>query len=45
MIDQVKNDIEKLKQLIDNHEVVFLLMDTRESRWLPTLLAAVNNKV
>lgn len=45
VIDQVKNDIEKLKQLIDNHEVVFLLMDTRESRWLPTLLAAVNNKV
>jgi len=42
---KVKKDVEKLEQLIVSHDVVFLLMDTRESRWLPTLLAAVNQKL
>lgn len=41
---QVAADVEKLRSLIAAHDVVYLLMDTRESRWLPTLLAAAGGK-
>eukprot|EP00882_Tetradesmus_deserticola_P015848 GHRQ01016898.1.p1 GENE.GHRQ01016898.1~~GHRQ01016898.1.p1 ORF type:complete len:260 (-),score=105.96 GHRQ01016898.1:574-1353(-) len=37
--------MEQLAQLVDRHDVIFLLTDTRESRWLPTLLAAAAGKV
>ena len=42
---QVQADTEQLADLIANHDVVFELMDTRESRWLPTLLAAAEDKL
>ena len=41
----VLDDIRRLKELVDEHDVVFLLTDTRESRWLPTVLCADANKV
>ncbi|GAA5798153.1 hypothetical protein HPULCUR_003553 [Helicostylum pulchrum] len=43
--ENLLNDIEKLTQLIESHDVVFLLTDSRESRWFPTLLATLKKKV
>jgi len=37
--EAVRKDVEKLHSLIDENDVVFLLTDTRESRWLPTVMA------
>lgn len=42
---QAKSDVAKLEMLIDEHDAVFLLMDSRESRWLPTVLGAAKGKV
>ncbi|GAB0143683.1 Autophagy- protein 7 (Autophagy- E1-like activating enzyme atg7) [Epichloe bromicola] len=38
-------DLVKLEQLIEAHDVVFLLMDTRESRWLPTVIGKARGKI
>ncbi|KAG6008707.1 Autophagy protein 7 [Claviceps maximensis] len=42
---RTKADLEKLETLIDAHDVVFLLMDTRESRWLPTVIGKARGKI
>ncbi|KAK6904040.1 E1-like protein-activating enzyme Gsa7p/Apg7p [Kwoniella mangroviensis CBS 8507] len=38
-------DIRKLEELISQHDVIFLLMDSRESRWLPTLISMNQSKI
>ena len=43
--EQAQRDVEQLEKLISEHDVVFLLMDTRESRWLPTVIAGSKRKV
>ncbi|RKF60169.1 Ubiquitin-like modifier-activating enzyme atg7 [Erysiphe neolycopersici] len=42
---QTRNDFEMLERLIDEHDAIFLLMDTRESRWLPTVIGKAKNKI
>lgn len=41
----VRQDYEKLHDLISSHDAVFLLMDTRESRWLPTVIGKSLGKI
>ena len=38
-------DFELLQKLIEDHDAVFLLMDTRESRWLPTVMGKAAGKI
>lgn len=42
---QTQQDAAQIEALIKAHDVIFLLMDTRESRWLPTMLCALHDKV
>ncbi len=41
----LRQAFEQLQSLVAEHDVVFLLTDTRESRWLPALLAAAHGRL
>lgn len=42
---EVKATLELLTKLIEEHDVLYLGLDSREARWLPTVIAAAKGKV
>eukprot|EP01116_Phalansterium_solitarium_P005562 TRINITY_DN1735_c0_g2_i2.p1 TRINITY_DN1735_c0_g2~~TRINITY_DN1735_c0_g2_i2.p1 ORF type:complete len:716 (+),score=212.12 TRINITY_DN1735_c0_g2_i2:935-3082(+) len=45
LLDQTRASVARLEALIAEHDAVFLLLDSREARWLPTLIAASHGKL
>jgi len=45
LAESLETTVEQLDSMVQDCDVVFLLTDTRESRWLPTVMAAAHDKI
>ncbi|XP_013183653.2 ubiquitin-like modifier-activating enzyme ATG7 [Amyelois transitella] len=45
LMEETISNVKTLAEAIAEHDVIFLLLDTREARWLPTLIAAHFGKI
>lgn len=43
--DEFNGSVTQISDLIQSHDVIFLLTDSRESRWLPSLLGTYHDKL
>jgi ubiquitin-like modifier-activating enzyme ATG7 len=44
-VESMEGAVDELDKMVQECDVVFLLTDTRESRWLPTVMAAAHDKM
>ncbi|EEH16308.2 ubiquitin-like modifier-activating enzyme ATG7 [Paracoccidioides brasiliensis Pb03] len=42
---KAEREFEELRRLIHEHDAIFVLLDTRESRWLPTVMGKATGKI
>lgn len=45
LLEETKENIAVLTDAIESHDIIFLLLDTREARWMPTLIATKLEKI
>ncbi|OWZ09410.1 Gsa7p/Apg7p enzyme activating protein [Phytophthora megakarya] len=45
LMEEAQKGLETLEQLIEAHDVIFMGTDSRESRWLPTVIASSKKKL
>jgi ubiquitin-like modifier-activating enzyme ATG7 len=45
VLEATRNDVRILDELIENNDIIFLLGDSKEVRWLPTVIAQAKNKL
>ena len=43
--EKTQQDFDTLRALIDEHDAIFLLLDSREARWLPTVMGKAAGKI
>ncbi|XP_015108744.1 ubiquitin-like modifier-activating enzyme atg7 [Diachasma alloeum] len=45
LLESTRSAVKTLEEQVLKHDVVFLVLDSREARWLPTVLCAAHDKI